>query len=133
MNFVRNILTNLIKHVEKVIKKFEKKDINYGGCGMIATQVARYLNTFGFSDIKIRGYYIDKANHGSFEHAEHYSCVVFLEGEEFLINPPKFEPEGYIQKPFDVVENDIYFLNGSGAYKHKSDVDFHNELYKSSK
>lgn len=129
MNFINNILKNLIKHIEKVIKDFEKRDINYGGCGMIAIQVSRYLHTFGFSNIKIRASFLNK-DHGQFENAEHYSVIVKQDDFEYEINPPKFEPYTYSSRKFENVDNDVYFLNGSGAYKHQADNDFVNALYK---
>lgn len=126
---MKDSLLHLISHIESVILSYDDVNINNGGCGMVAIQVARFLKNFGFYNIKIRANYVSDSHDKKFYEAEHYSVVVILDNCEYEINPPRFKPYDSRCWELKYVENTIYHLKNNCNYNHINDISFYKDLW----
>lgn len=118
-------LIALIDKINNLILQYEQVGINYGGCGMVAVSVSRFLNKLCIPN-RIRANYKD-ADYKAFDQAEHYSVVI---NQELEINKPKFEPAWSKSRFVKDCEWSIFYLQNECDYDHRIDLYFMSDLEK---
>ena len=116
-------LNELIEKINDLIYKYEQIGINYGGCGMVAVSVSRFLNKLCIPN-RIRANYLNGGYKG-FDKAEHYSVVI---SQDLEINKPKFNPVWSMSRSVEDCEWQIFYLENECDYDHRIDLYFMSDL-----
>lgn len=112
-------LMELVHKINELIAQYDQMNINYGGCGMVAVSVSRFLNRLCIPN-RIRANY-KNVGYKDFSKAEHYSVVIT---EELEINKPKFDPAWSMSRYVEDCEWSIFYLQNECNYDHRIDLHF---------